>query len=86
MSPELFQQFLDVHHGDKTVETVATDRWFAVTQLKLGVNEKLLSIRCYRSLVFRWHSAIRCIRTAGESKNVDEIPDSREGPTASLFL
>jgi hypothetical protein len=40
---ELFQQFHRIHETAKTVETVATQGSFATTQLKLGVNEKLLT-------------------------------------------
>jgi hypothetical protein len=40
---ELFQKFRHVHEAAKTVETVATERGVPDTQLKLGVNEKLLS-------------------------------------------
>ena len=39
---ELFQQFLDIHEV-RTVKTVAIELSFTNTQLKLGVNEKLLS-------------------------------------------
>jgi hypothetical protein len=49
-SSNCFNSFTTPQSG-KTVETVASDRCFADTQLKLGVNEKLYRIRCYRSLV-----------------------------------
>ena len=39
---QLFQQFHYVHEV-QTVETVGIDRVIATTQLKLGVNEKLVS-------------------------------------------
>jgi hypothetical protein len=40
---ELFQQFRYVHEARKTVKTVRIEPVSAATQLKLGVNETLLS-------------------------------------------
>ena len=40
---QLFQQFDYVREGAKNVKTVRIGRVIAATQLKLGVNEKLLS-------------------------------------------
>ena len=61
---ELFQRFRQIPRGHKTVKTVLTNLSVIDTQLKLGVNEKLLS-NSLLQVTSHWCISVGGVRSQG---------------------